>query len=332
MRTTMTKLAWRARYLAAIALAGALACAGSTGCGGAKDSLKANAPSGELTADQIDADAIALLPESAVAVASVDAHAFFTSQTFGADLATLVERHLPIGEEAGFKASRDVDRVVAGTYSTQGADVVAVLVGRFDAEKIAKVAADKVKTNNGSVLVESEYAGRKVYTVANVGFCVLTAKTALVGSESALRRALDRVKGGSLKRDVTPWMLDTIQTPDAEAAFAADFATQPVASATVGSLKLPWTSGIKAARVLADFKPPGLHVAGTLSYTDAAGANQGADGLKGVARIASLVAITGAVPKLQDLSIKTADADVQLSFAVDDAGLRKLMAALPQYM
>src|SRR4051794_3738185 len=86
-------------------------------------------------------DALALLPGNAIAVGTVDGRAFFSSQTFGADLAKLVEKYLPLGQEAGFQASRDVDRVTFGSYSFQGIDVAAVIIGRFDEAKIKQVAA-----------------------------------------------------------------------------------------------------------------------------------------------------------------------------------------------
>ncbi|HEY8080245.1 MAG TPA: hypothetical protein VIF62_39215, partial [Labilithrix sp.] len=54
-------------------------------------------------------DALALLPGGAIAVGTIDARAFYGSQTFGADLAKMTEKYVPIGDEAGFKASRDVD-------------------------------------------------------------------------------------------------------------------------------------------------------------------------------------------------------------------------------
>ncbi|MBC7052016.1 hypothetical protein G6O46_23690, partial [Salmonella enterica subsp. enterica serovar Enteritidis] len=50
------------------------------------------------------ADALALLPGNAIAAGTVDARAFFGSATFGADLAKLVEKSIPIGAEAGFQA------------------------------------------------------------------------------------------------------------------------------------------------------------------------------------------------------------------------------------
>jgi hypothetical protein len=317
----MKKRAW----LLAVAVSAAL----TVSCGGANENAAPVAPSG-MTADRIDADPLALLPTPAVAVGNFDARAFFASSSLGPQIARLTEQLVPIGEEAGFVPSRDVDRVVVGSYAVQGFDVVAVVVGRFDAAKIAHVAEEKTPTKGGAVLVTSDYAGRKVYTVSNVGFSVLTARTALVGTETAIHRALDRVHDGTAKNDVTPWMLDTINTPNAAAAVAADFASQPIAAVSIGALPLPWLKGLKAVRVLTDFKAPGMHVAGTLSYAEPAQATKGGDGLRAISRIVSLAAIAGAVPKIRDLDIETKDADVQCSFALDEEGMRKVAAVLPQ--
>src|SRR4051812_690394 len=88
-----------------------LALSSLTACGGKKEEAKT--PSAEASTE----DALALLPGNAIMIGSVDARAFFGSQSFGPELARLVEKYLPIGQEAGFQASRDVDRVTFGSYS-----------------------------------------------------------------------------------------------------------------------------------------------------------------------------------------------------------------------
>src|SRR5262249_27019807 len=146
-------------------------------------------------------DAFALLPGSAIAVGTVDGRAFFASKTFGSELAKLVEKYLPLGQEAGFQASRDVDRVTFASYAFQGIDAAAVIIGRFDEAKIKQVALQHTPTKNGGMLVASQYAGRNVYTVSNVGFTILSPTKAIAGSESGIRRVLERIKDGRVKRD-----------------------------------------------------------------------------------------------------------------------------------
>jgi hypothetical protein len=299
---------------------------GVVGCGGAKGS-HALAPN-ELTADQIDADPMALLPASPVAVANVDARAFYASGTLGAQLASVSEKVIPLGDDAGFNASRDVDRVVAATYSSQGADVVAVVSGRFDEAKI-EAAAQAQAAKGASAIAESEYAGHHVFTVNGTGFTILTPKTALAGTQAAMRRALDRVQDGKNKREIAQWMQDTLATPSAAAAIAVDF-TQPLTSAAVGSFQISFVKGLKTVRAVADFKPPGMHLAGTLTYVDAASAASASSGMKAAATMESLVAMTGLAPKLHDVSVSANAADVEVSLAVDDQAMRKMIAILPQ--
>jgi hypothetical protein len=313
----------RAMILAAYISAGAA-------CGGSSASTHA-ASANELTPDQIDADPLALLPGSAVAVATVDARAFSTSDTLGAQIGALSEKLMPIGDEAGFKASRDVDRIILATYSSAGIDVAAVLSGRFDEAKIREAVEAHTQTRGGGLLAESTYTGRRVYTVSDVGFTILTPKTALAGTQSGIRRALDRIHDGHPKRDVPGWVQETIDTPHAAATVSADFA-EPITSAAIGAFSLPWAKGVNKVRVIADFKPPEMHVAGTITYVDPASAAAGATGLQQAATMANLVALTGLVPRLGDLTISTTEANVQCAFSVDDQALKNLLAALLKYV
>ena len=87
--------------LVALGLALGLAGCGDKGGGaGAK---------GAEAKKEIDADPIALLPSGALVVANVDTKAFLASPSVGPQIAQLVERYATLPEEAGFKASRDVD-------------------------------------------------------------------------------------------------------------------------------------------------------------------------------------------------------------------------------
>ena len=301
-----------------------------TGCGGgAAEGGPATTPRG-LTAAQIDADPLALLPASAVIVATVDARAFYTSGSLGAELAALEEQVVPIGEEAGFRASRDVDRVVLGTYATEGLDVAAVVSGRFDEAKIKQAADAHTQTRGGGVIAASQYAGRSVYTVNNVGFCVLTAKTALAGTETGIRRALERIHDGAVKREFPSWAQETLDTPNAAATLAADL-EDPTTSALFASVPA-WAKAAKAVRAVADFKPPGMHVAGTLTYADAQGAAAGAGGMQQLGTMANLLALTGVVPRLQDLAIGTTGLNVTCSFSLDDSAMKSLLSTLRKWV
>ena len=276
----------------------------------------------------LDSDPYSLLPGSPVAVANLDAKAMFASQGVGAQMATLATKLVPVGDDAGFVASRDVDRVVAGFYATSGADMAAILSGRFDPDKIAAAAAAR----GSASLTPGSYAGRKTYATQGGLFCVLTAKTVVAGSGDGVRRVLDRIAGGKLDRAVTPWMTDTLDTKGAEAAFAADFASQPIAAASMGQVNVPWLKGMRAARVLGDFQNPGLNVAATLTYGAPDEAQSAADGMRMVDGWLKLLGpLLGGV-QLQNLDVKTSGNDMSCKFAVDDGTLKALLGLVPRFL
>lgn len=278
----------------------------------------------------LDADPSALLPSSAIAYARLDARAFFASQSFGPDLAKAAEKSSPLGEEAGFLASRDLDVVNLGVYSTQGADVAAVLTGRFDVARIKKLAETHAPTQGGGALVTSQYGGRDVYTVNNIGFTVLTAKTAIAGTETGIRRVLDRIKDGRVKRDVPPWVTTTLGTQGAVLAIAADAQAQPGAAESLRQLPIPWAVGAQKARVLMDFNAPGSNVGATLTYAEEAQAGTASQALNNTASTARLLAFIGL--QFREFKVNTEKTDVQVKISVDDQSLRTLAQSLPQWL
>jgi hypothetical protein len=293
-------------------------------CGG--DKKEAKAP----VADNGMDDALALLPGNAIAVGTVDARAFFGSQTFGSELAKLVEKYLPVGQEAGFSASRDVDRVTWASYSYQGIDAAAIVIGRFDEAKIKQAALQKTPTKSGGVLVASQYAGRDVYTVNNVGFTILSSTKAIAGTESGIRRVLERIKDGRVKRDIAPWMIETVETPGAAGAVAGDFATQPMPAEAVRQIPVPFIQSMKALRVLLTFKEPGVQIASSLTYPDEQAAGTASEQVKQIANQAKWLALVGV--KIQSVDVKTEKQDVQVKLEVDDQSLRQVLATAPQWL
>ncbi|MDF2693679.1 MAG: hypothetical protein K0S65_2062, partial [Labilithrix sp.] len=258
------------------------------------------------------------------------ARAFFGSQTFGSELAKLVEKYLPVGQEAGFSASRDVDRVTWASYSYQGVDAAAIVVGRFDEAKIKQAALQKTPTKGGGVLVASQYAGRDVYTVNNVGFTILSSTKAIAGTESGIRRVLERIKDGRVKRDIAPWMIETVETPGAAGAVAGDFATQPMPAEAMRQIPVPFLQSMKALRVLITFKEPGVQIAGSLTYPDEKAAGTASEHVKQIANQAKWLALIGV--KIQSVDVKTEKQDVQVKLEVDDQSLRQVLATAPQWL
>jgi hypothetical protein len=293
-------------------------------CGDKKDPAKS--PSTEPGMD----DALALLPGSPILVGTIDARAFFGSKSFGAELAKLVEMYLPIGQEAGFQASRDVDRVTFASYSYQGVDASAVIVGKFDEAKIKQVAQQQTRMRDGSVIVQSSYMGRDVYTVSNVGFTILSSTHAIAGTEAGIRRVLERIKDKRVRRDIPQWMLQTVETPGAAAAVAVDLGTQPLPAELARQIPVSFVQNMKALRLVATFKEPGLNLAASMTYPDAAAANTASDAVKQAASLSKLLAIFQI--KIQNVEVTVDQADVQVKLAVDDSSLRQLLTSVPQWI
>jgi hypothetical protein len=275
-------------------------------------------------------DALALLPGNAIAVGTVDARAFFGSETFGADLGKLVETYVPVGQEAGFAASKDVDRITWASYSYQGIDVAAFVIGRFDEAKIKAAAANHTANKQGNYLVASQYAGHDVYTINNIGFTLLSSTRAVAGTEAGIRRVLERIKDNRVKRDITKWMLDTVETPGAAAAVAGDFATQPIPAEVMRQVPVPFLQGLKGIRVLVQFKSPGTQIAGALTYADETTAKSMSEQVRSFTKMTALLAIVGV--NVQNVDVKQEASDVQVKLDVDDRSLRSVLSSVPQWI
>ena len=254
----------------------------------------------------------------------VPAKAMFASAV-GEQLRRIAEARLPIPASAGFEPGRDLDRLHIGVYSLQGADVAAVATGTFNAEAI-EVAADGVTiTPLGTPLSKSQYAGRWLFTTQDIGFVILTEKTALFGNGTGMRRALDRVQRGINKRELDPWLEDAIADDNAAIVGGIDVSEHPeLASA---AKRFPFLTGLKSLRLLGNFKAPGMNFAGTLTYSDEPQAASGKQGLEALqASMASLgwaTALMGFGRPLKHLQLESEGPDVKFVLGLEGTTLRK---------
>lgn len=304
------------RVLVILALAAAVACGGP--------SAKSPADAGP----DLDADPLALLPGSAFLFARLDARAMFASASVGSEVAALTDALLPFGADAGFDAKRDVDRVVLGVYASPGADVAAVVRGRFDQAKIAAAASAR----GGDAVVVGTYGGRTTYTVGPAMVCVLSARTVVGGTADGVRRLLERLRDKKIERAIPPWAEETLATPDADLALAADFTSLPVAAAALAPAHLRWLAGMHAVRIIGNFGKPGMNVAATLSYDDAQQASSAADGMHtfdGWLKV--LGPLVGGL-SLQNLDVATDGKDMKCKFSLDEQALGHLLALAPRLL
>ena len=127
--------------------------------------------------------------------------------------------------------------------------------------------------------------------------------------------ALDRLGKGPLERSMPPWAAETLATQNARFAIAADFATQPIVSATFGAINLSWLKGLRAVRAIGDFQDPGVNVAATLTYGDPAAAQGATDGIHLIDSWQKLLAPLLLGAKVDNLQVGNTGNDVSCKFA-----------------
>jgi hypothetical protein len=297
-------------------------------CGG----KGAVAPVEAKAAPAIDADPYALLPPSAIGVARVEAKAVFASHAIGSEVAALADSFVPLGDDSGFHASRDVERVVVGTYATSGNDVAAVLVGHFDVDKIAHA----TKTKHGVAVVSEPHGAQTLYRAGRDAWAPIAARTLVAGTPQGVTEVLDRIAkvqpGAALARWEPAWMTETLETPSTVFAYAADFASRPLTAAAIGAIRLPWLNGIHQVRATGAFKGDALDVDATASYGSPAQAKDGEDGVRhSVQMLDVLGAVLGGL-RLQSFDAKVDGQDLRCTFSLDAQTLHALVDLAPKLL
>lgn len=320
-------------HWAKVVFASVLALGVATGCPKKPDKIVAAGEDRSLTDAEIDQEPIALLPSGAVGLFSVDTKKLFASQ-FGQKLLDIARARTPVPPSANFDPGRDLDHAYVGVYSMAGADSAAVLTGRFDKAAIEAAADGTQKTPLGTPVVKSTYAGRTLYTSHNVGFVVLTARTLLIGNETGIRRALDRIKEGRVRKQVPAWFDELLKTPNAPVVAGFDLRAQPVTDAA--RQQFPFLNGLETARMVGNFESPGINLAGTLTYGDAQGAQAGAQSLTTIKDMAAsfgwLASLLGIGQPIRQLDAKAEDRDTKFVAALDAAEVSKMLDQLSSYL
>lgn len=296
-------------------------------CGGSGQEVIVKTADGRgLTAEDIDRAPLALLPPGGFAWAHVDVTRAAQSSV-GQRLLDYAEGRVPIPPETGFVPRRDLTRLVLAAYSLQGVDFAGVASGRFDPERIARAAADPSSRVLGARLIESEYAGRKLYTVQNVGFVVLTPHTLLFGNETGIRRSLDRIEEGRAQNELPSWVSELLAAPTAHFVTGFDLTTGPVATAVAP--RLAFLRSAQIARVLGNFEPPGVNLAGTITYPDEQAAASGAADLQRQGSNVALAArLLGLGKPIRKLEAQPTGNDAQFVLSLDESALDKALGLL----
>jgi hypothetical protein len=309
MSESLRRVRWSALCLASLLAFGACS---------SEEVIVKTADGVELSAKDIDNNPLALLPGGSLGTFSIDAPKLFASSA-GARLLQITRARLPVPESAGFVPERDLSTVLLGLYSFQGADFMGVATGNFNPEAIEAAAKGTQLTPLGTPLVRVEYAGRVFYVSGNIGFVVLTPHTVLFGNETGIRRGLDRLEAGRVKVELAPQIESFMRAPGAPFAFGSDAEYDPQVSAFTS--QLPFLKGMSMMRAVGNFDPPGVNIAGTLTYKDAAQAEQGAAQLQSLqqnlAAYGFLASVIGLAQPIQQLQVTRVESSLQTSIALD---------------
>ncbi len=241
-----------------------------------------------VDASTVDTAPLSLLPKGALMVGRLDAEALFRTQ-LGGQVANIVRSILPLGPESAFRPARDVKTVYAAAYAMQGADVATILQGTFNVAAMQKAARARAQTPSGTPVVETQYGGYALYTVANVGFVVLTPKSILSGNETGIRRALDRLRYRTLEDGTPAWMKGVLGDGQGEFALAGDLRGQGVLEAAES--RFQFLNGLELVRAVGNFESPGMNVVGSLTYKDASSAVVGAQQLPQLRELAYFLTV-----------------------------------------
>jgi hypothetical protein len=298
-------------------------------CAGSKESIVTVGGDKKLSAEEIDGNPLALLPGGAVGHARMDVDAFMKTPA-GPQTTAMVENVFPITPEMNFDAKKDVTRIYAAFYSMQSADVAIIAQGNFDAAGIAAAVKKGAKTKAGYPIVEKEYANNKLYVSGDIGFSVLTNHTALAGNSAGMRRALDRIRLGTIRREMPDWVVDVLSKKEAELAMVSDFESQPLTASIVN--QVPFLNELKNARILGNFQPPGMHFAGSFSYKSATSAQTAASSLQNINEILKpfqfVQSMFGGSPAIQSLQANAVGNDTQVTMVIDGQSISSLISML----
>jgi hypothetical protein len=287
----------------------------------------------ELSDIDIDKQPLALLPGGVVGIASLDTSQLFAS-AFGNRVLTLLNQHLPVPAGADFQPQRDLVHLYLGLYSMQGADLSGVAIGKFNKAKIEAAVNGVDKTPQGVPIAKRQYAGRTLYTASGAGFCLLTENTALFGNDTGIRRALDRIREGRVKRQTLPWMDKLLNSETAPIVAGADLRAQAIPEAA--SNNLAFLNGLETMAFVGNFADPGINLAGTLVYGDEASAKQGADNVQSLAQklgtYGTLLALMGIPQPVRQLQAEAKGKQAAFVMGLDGAAVGTLLDKLPDYL
>ncbi|HEU4581612.1 MAG TPA: hypothetical protein VFS67_25315 [Polyangiaceae bacterium] len=292
-------------------------------CGKGPEVILRSAAGAAVSAADIDRDPLQLLPPGSIAWFHLDVTSSAQSD-LGQYVLSDLEARFPMPDQAGFSLRRDVTQLNLAAYSLQGVDFAGVALGSFDAAKIAAAAVEYKGGPLAPQLTKSEYAGRTLFTAQNVGFSILTAHTALFGNDVGMRRCLDRIADARVADDLPAWVKELLGTPNASFSFGGDLSGNAVTATLPRRLAL--LEGASQLRVVGNFTPPGVNLAGTIQHANPTAAGHSATALREVGGSVNVYAqLLGLGRPIRKLETQAVGNDAQLVIAVEGDAIKLLM-------
>jgi len=176
----------------------------------------------------------------------------------------------------------------------------------------------------------ARFAGREHILRDGLAFAPLTPRTAVVGTLLGVRRVLERIEEGRLTDSLPEWFHELRKAPDATLSLGVDLDAQPV-PATLRT-RIDFLHGLRAARLLGNFREPGLNLAGALTYDEPQAAVNAEKRLlahEAELRRASLLLSVLSMPRpLRRLTARAKGKDTQVAAELDGTALRILLDVL----
>jgi hypothetical protein len=233
------------------------------GCAAPQEVIVVTAEGRRATPQAVDEDPWRLLPPGAVMWLRLDMKQAFQAE-FGPQIEKTMVDLLPFATGAGIEPKKDIDVVVGALYATVGSDIVAVGQGRFDPLAVERAVQKKPESVGGLPIQVGVFAGSTMYVAGHSAMAILTESTLVFGTQLGVRRVLERVEEGRLKRTLPAWYEALLSQAAAEFQWGIDLDSQPVPAAF--RTQVEFLNQLRAARLVGNFRSPGLNLAGTLTY------------------------------------------------------------------
>jgi hypothetical protein len=138
---------------------------------------------------------------------------------------------------------------------------------------------------------------------------------------------LERVEEHRLEKNIPTWFQALLEDEASDVQIGIDLDAQPI-PATLGE-KIGFMKGLRAARILGNFKEPGLNLAGTLTYKTPQEAAQSAEFLTNIKdeldRYELLIRALGISQPLRRVEAEATDKDTQVVASIEGAALAKVL-------